>query len=142
MISRMLWIVQRELILQSPGENTDCQPNKDKAESTKTRTECVRALHKTWYCKFNITESRTPAKAWIHILARWLPCRSGLRQLLRKTAVCQVFARCDVFIEDGLKLALHLRMLVGDTLQLFGIILQVIQLRLVVSLVLVLVPHY
>ena len=67
---------------------------------------------------------------------------SELRQFLREAAVRQVLARCDVFIKDCLKFALHLRMLVGDTLQLFGIILQVVELRLVVSLVLVFVPHY
>jgi hypothetical protein len=40
-ISGMSWIVQREFVLQSPGEDRNGQPNEDKAEPTETRTICV-----------------------------------------------------------------------------------------------------
>jgi len=40
-IRGMFWIVQREFILQSPGEDRNGQPDEDKAESTEARTICV-----------------------------------------------------------------------------------------------------
>jgi hypothetical protein len=57
----MFWIVQRELILQAPGEHRNRQPNKNEGESTKARAKCVRDLHEILGVKSNIAKRETPA---------------------------------------------------------------------------------
>jgi hypothetical protein len=44
-ICGMFWKIQRNLILEAPGEDRNRQANENEAESTKARTNCVRENH-------------------------------------------------------------------------------------------------
>jgi hypothetical protein len=43
----MFWIIQRNLILEAPGEDRNRQANENETESTEARTNCVRENHAT-----------------------------------------------------------------------------------------------